>query len=92
MCLYVLLHFCNMIFVFVCVCVVGWPLYLCNRVHFAIVCFPQRDCPTINLPSPYCLQVVHSRRDSDSGVYWCEAHNQLGTVRSHNATLQVAGK
>lgn len=38
------------------------------------------------------FQVVHSRRESDAGVYWCEARNQLGSVRSRNATLQVAGK
>lgn len=37
------------------------------------------------------IQVVHSRRESDAGVYWCEARNQLGVVRSRNATLQVAG-
>lgn len=36
--------------------------------------------------------MVHSRRESDSGVYWCEARNELGTVRSRNATLNVAGK
>lgn len=40
----------------------------------------------------FYFQVVHSRRDSDAGVYWCEARNQLGLVKSRNATLQVAGK
>lgn len=38
------------------------------------------------------LQVVHSRRESDAGVYYCEAKNELGVVRSRNATLQVAGE
>lgn len=38
------------------------------------------------------FQVVYSRRESDAGVYWCEARNQLGSVRSRNATLQVAGE
>lgn len=38
------------------------------------------------------MQVVHSRRDSDAGTYWCEAENDWGIVRSRNATLQVAGK
>lgn len=37
-------------------------------------------------------QVVHSRRDSDAGIYWCEAENDWGIARSRNATLQVAGK
>lgn len=45
----------------------------------------------IFLVSSYTIQVVHSRRESDAGVYWCEARNQLGTVKSRNATLQVAG-
>lgn len=39
----------------------------------------------------FSIQVVHSRRESDAGVYWCEARNQLGVARSRNATLQVAG-
>jgi roundabout, axon guidance receptor 2 len=38
----------------------------------------------------FFLSVTHSRRDSDSGVYWCEAKNELGVVRSRNATLRVA--
>lgn len=42
--------------------------------------------------SHFFSQVVHSRRESDAGVYYCEARNQLGSVRSRNATLQVAGK
>ncbi|XP_058122733.1 roundabout homolog 2-like [Anopheles ziemanni] len=38
----------------------------------------------------FFLKVVHSRRESDAGVYWCEAKNELGVARSHNATLQVS--
>lgn len=37
-------------------------------------------------------QVVNSRRESDAGVYWCEARNEFGVSKSRNATLQVAGK
>uniref|UniRef100_A0A1I8PI08 Roundabout n=1 Tax=Stomoxys calcitrans TaxID=35570 RepID=A0A1I8PI08_STOCA len=46
----------------------------------------------ITLPAGglFFLKVVNSRRETDAGVYWCEAKNELGVARSRNATLQVA--
>lgn len=36
------------------------------------------------------LSVTFSRRETDSGVYWCEASNDYGIAKSRNATLRVA--
>lgn len=39
----------------------------------------------------FFLSVQHrGRRDTDSGVYFCEARNEAGVARSQNATLLVA--
>ncbi|KAK9887849.1 hypothetical protein WA026_000156, partial [Henosepilachna vigintioctopunctata] len=43
--------------------------------------------PTGNL---FFLKVTQSRKESDGGVYWCEATNALGKAISRNATLTVA--
>ncbi|KAH7952030.1 hypothetical protein HPB52_017101 [Rhipicephalus sanguineus] len=37
-------------------------------------------------------QVQHSRREQDTGIYWCTATNQLGTARSRNASVEIAGE
>ncbi|XP_075749893.1 protein sax-3-like isoform X1 [Rhipicephalus microplus] len=38
----------------------------------------------------FFLQVQHSRREQDTGLYWCTATNSLGTARSRNASVELA--
>ncbi|XP_077483594.1 roundabout homolog 2-like isoform X6 [Amblyomma americanum] len=54
---------------------------------------PVRDSATrMVLPEGqlFFLQVQHSRRDQDTGLYWCSATNPLGSARSRNSSVELA--
>ena len=35
---------------------------------------------------------ISNKQEQDGGRYHCEAQNEVGTARSRNATLEVAGE
>ena len=41
--------------------------------------------------SLFFLRVIQNKKEHDGGNYWCEATNKVGSARSKNATLEVAG-
>lgn len=72
-------------------------LYSCfisNTSFFDFCLFSTFHTPTLvsSMALMLTFQVVNSRRESDAGVYWCEAKNDWGIARSRNATLLVAGE
>ena len=58
-----------------------------------VTAHPDNKIHRVLLPSGFLffLKAVSTKRESDSGTYWCEATNIHGTARSQNATLTVAG-
>ncbi|GFS64202.1 roundabout homolog 2 [Trichonephila inaurata madagascariensis] len=42
--------------------------------------------------SLFFLHVIHTKREQDTGTYWCLATNEIGKTKSRNATLEVAGE
>lgn len=72
----------------------GWPVPEVTWYKDGEALEPAASAHRVMLPagSLFFLRVVHGRKESDQGVYWCEARNPSGAARSRNATLEVAGE
>lgn len=68
--------------------VISWYKY--GREVLTAPSYPKSHRVILPKGSLFFLRVMQNKKEDDSGVYWCEASNSIGSVRSRNATLEVA--